>query len=539
MGGIHSDGLAEDVGYMIVGNRKTSKYQHAVRTRGDIVFLRPSFVPDLVEKWMQGEDIDLKAELERGKLGVFEGLKLCLTNIHRDFRRDVLIDIITTHGGEHAANLTRSVTHLITPCNKGNKCHYAKHWDIPIVRAEWVTASVERGAALAESYFHVDLDDDKIGVGAFEGTSKRSPVYVDEEVPLPRPASKRVSSNAIWDSILGDLDRPAKGKSAAMQLSAWDDADRDHTDDGYPLEKSRRRKTLTKSEQVEEAAKGLFSGQVFDFVGFDQKQRRTLEKVVASHNGEISTQSHSDTTTIIVNSAMDPLDKPNFRSSDITIVTEWAVERSMHKHELLLDVWGTFVEHRNIPEFRGLKVSLSGFSGIELLHLDRLLAMLGATFQPVFSRDGDLLISTKKSSKFKYALQWDIPIVNELWLWECALQGRMVPLDSKIWVLDGKESESRVLVRRNQNVVEQRSSALASVVEDGVAIQKRSRSDRMEIESEEKKPKDRRLVGRATVSVSSTCVSYVWIYTDHRIYSMRLDHLGLPRRSWTNPWPVK
>ena len=65
MGGIHSDGLAEDVGYMIVGNRKTSKYQHAVRTRGDIVFLRPSFVPDLVEKWMQGEDIDLKAELEQ------------------------------------------------------------------------------------------------------------------------------------------------------------------------------------------------------------------------------------------------------------------------------------------------------------------------------------------------------------------------------------------------------------------------------------------------------------------------------------------
>lgn len=475
MGGAHRTDLMSDVTYLIVGNRETPKYEFAVKHRPDMTFLRPGFIPELGERWKSGEDFDVAEEMVKGKLGIFEDLIVCCTNIHPEPDRQIFIDIIRSHGGTYSPDLTHHVTHLVSPVASGRKYTYAKKWGISIADPSWVTKSVHRGAALDVQYFSLDLPREMLGKDAFvEGhddsrACNGNTSNTTTALSITKHSLKKKSDSA-WNSILKGIEKPPSRalEDSYKREAAW----ADHTD-GHRQQFSRAQATITEESEFDVSIdrqasflsntstkqKGLFSGYTFLYFGFTDKQRSTLEQAITSHGGLVKQWTFSSADSVkqqleseqgqlvkyIIYSELPPDTIPSALKK-LPLITEWAIERSLYKKNTVLDdMWCHFFMHRQLHELHGLNISISGFSGIELLHLERLIKIVGAIYQPVIIPQRDLLISTTNSQKFNFALKYDIPIVNDKWLVECAKTGKVVGLSSPLFVIDGKETMNRVL----------------------------------------------------------------------------------------------
>lgn len=471
MGGTFKVDLMTDVTHLIVGNRYTPKYEFAVKNRTDIVFLRPSAIPEIYQTWCQGVDLDFSEELESRKLGVFEDCYICFTNIDSQEERKLLIEAVNANGGSAHEDLNKNMTHLVTNRDSGKKCQFAKKWGLILVRPQWVNASIERGAALSETYFSLDLSDQEVGQGAiadWNNIQSRSVTHAnkrktdDESTGNLRLARKsRINMDSVWKSIIPE--RTSQPTISEDGEEAW--RDKLHESKIIPQEYADLAAGF--EAQKEKVSTGLFANKIFTLSGFSNSERQVLENVIISHQGRLS-KSPVATQYLVVNSKGPGTDLGNLKT--FNVITEWMIERSLHKKKFIHDYWSDFVPKKPIPEFHDLNISISGFSGVELLHLERLIGMVGAQYQPVFVESRDLLISTQNSKKFAYALAWNVPIVNEKWLWKCATEGRLLPLDSAEYVLDGKEHKGRALKSKQSRVLSKFGTENDSISDVGDAL---------------------------------------------------------------------
>lgn len=509
MGGVHKTNLMTDVTYLIVGSRETEKYEYAARHRGDMTFLVPEYLPKLYERWSEGEELeDIEVELQKGKLGVFERLNICFTNIAGS--REDLINLVKENKGEYFPDLTRRVTHLVSLTKTGKKFQYGKKWGITIVSPDWLFQSAERGACLDPIYYSLDLPKEQIGKGAFiDKTLYRRNNPVVEK--------RKEHTKQAWDSILEGIERQSQNDSADREGHAWDEEEKDD-DDGAPIlgpePDSESDDEIDNGGPDSRPKRGIFDGHVFDFYGFNDKQLKILKDTITSNFGEIVDDDNTATFYIISSTHSY---KPDGIPPSASVATERMIERSLYKKELIHDQWGEFVESRSISDFQGMRVATSGFSGIDELQLPKLLEIVGARPQTVFNKNCELLIAKPESRKVRYALHWDIPVVNVDWVFESIRRNRMVDLSSPRFVLDGKERVGRTVIRKlspedaGSTTTEERRAL--SIDTNSTTIREKSYYEYLEdIDSSsakrraESRPpidvkrKDRKLIGRATTS---------------------------------------
>ena len=157
----------------------------------------------------------------------------------------------------------------------------------------------------------------------------------------------------------------------------------------------------------------------------------------------------------------------------VTIVTEWFVERCLFYGKIVLDSWGIPLKSlmtSTIP----FKVCITGFTGIELLHLEKLINYLNLEYCDTLTSDRDLLVFninvfktslaknspklfeypsndvvdcpvyqpgsssvsvTSSKNKIKAAKQWHIPIVSISYIWEIVLQAKLPNIQDLTWCL--------------------------------------------------------------------------------------------------------
>jgi DNA replication regulator DPB11 len=515
MGGVHKTNLMTDVTYLIVGSRETEKYEYAARHRGDMTFLVPEYLPKLYERWSEGEELeDIEVELSKGRLGVFERLNICFTNIAGS--REDLINLVKENKGEYFPDLTRRVTHLVSPTKTGKKFQYGKKWGITIVSPEWLFQSAERGACLDPIYYSLDLPKEQIGKDAFiDKTLYRRNNPVVEK--------RKEETKQAWDSILEGIERHSQNNNLDREGHAWDEDEKDDDDDDgapalQPEPDSDSDDDMSNGGPDSRPKRGIFDGHVFDFHGFNDKQLKILKNTVTSNFGELADEDNT-ATFYIINSTHSY--KPDDIPPSMSVATERMIERSLYKKELIYDQWGEFVESRSISDFQGMRVATSGFSGIDELQLPKLLELIGARPQTVFNKTCELLIAKPDSRKVRYALHWDIPVVNVDWVFESIRRNKMVDLSSPRFVLDGKEAVGRAVIRKlppedagengstttaderrawsiDTNSTTKREKSYYEYLEDiDSSSAKRKAESRPPMEV---KRKDRKLIGRATTS---------------------------------------
>lgn len=492
LGGVFVIDLLTLVLVLVVGGRRLEKYKYCVRYRHDVTFVGAKAIFDIHALWIAGEESRL--DLQSHRLPVFSKFVVCVARIERPapeiqkailserfrtppgqsrlpnmledpFSTREVIRILLDLGADVTTSLSPACSVLIGTEAAGRRFDMAKQWDIPVVHPIWVYDSCIREAALV-------LDD-------YELTAEASPLctynstsfvwkklYVSRIDPsdslLPerlRKSSVKRDSN-VWMSIMSSTHQLA---AKPLSASAWDDAESDQ-------ESFQEARDSSLKAAENRGASSLFAGHCFLPLGLTIAQQNTLRRVVESHLGMIAPTTESSAVThvlILVQNGPQvqlmllmlpsPL-KKRINSKEVPIVTDWFIERSVFYNRICNDTWSKPL--MGIVALRKrFKVCILGFTGVELLHIEKLIKFMNLDFCEILNSKRDLLIvnvnlfksslSKKSPQLFQYknkdildcpiysngdqshsvsllssknkinaAKKWNIPIVSIAYLWQ-------------------------------------------------------------------------------------------------------------------------
>ncbi|KOS21001.1 S-M checkpoint control protein rad4 [Escovopsis weberi] len=470
LGGVHKYDLTPDVTHLVVGDYNTPKYRHVARERPDVKAMDAHWVHAVAELWKNDDHFDFgalesthqlrpletcgieAASQEDGSSAARGSLLICLTGFG-DQREDIA-EKIKNAGGRHTGDLTKSCTHLIAHKPEGKKFTAAKLWGVHTVTLEWLSNSLERGMILEEDKFDPLLPVEEQGVGAWTrnnspsqttlGKRSRSAAAGDNSSgiangaapeegtrKLRKTASKKLSSQSshIWGDILG---RPGSAEQAAPK----DDQPAAQASAGQP------------TQPLVQRDKGVFFDCTFVVHGFSQQRAAILEQTISTMGGSIAPSlSHPSITPeskhpqfLIVPQSSQPDTHPQIPHDKMDIMTEFYVENCLHYKRFFAPdehILGRPFPLFPIPSFADLTICSAAFTGIELNHVSRSVAQLGAKYEEAFRKTASVLVckslGSVRKEKLKLALDWGVPIVPGDWLWQCISTGFLAPIEDHVY----------------------------------------------------------------------------------------------------------
>lgn len=469
LGGVHYSDLMSDVNYLIVGDRNTDKYNYCIRNRFDVAFLRPDAIDKVYAAWINGDDVSL----DQHRLNIFENMLVCLSRISDDtsqprlqdasaprhrqladlkniYKPHGLSEMIVGHGGKVTESLTQANAVVVTTERSGKRYDKAVEWHIPVVHPVYVFDLIARGASLVPKDYLLDVTDNGSpnGCNVWDKLKSRKRPHDDDDRVVKK-------STTVWDLIMAN----AKGVRAE---SVVDDAWREDDDDVPPPPQA----VVASVQATTAKGKPLLGGLRFHALGFTASELALLTKAITTHGGQVDASQDECITHVIVpfknglqlatmlRMLTAPL-KHRIHEGSVPVVTEWFVERSIYYHKVCHDLWAQPVRGL-IKCKRPFKICITGFTGIELLHITKLIEAVGFDFCDSLASNRDLLIininlfrhvlvknsprlylykhktiidcptvsgSTSvqlisAKNKINAAKQWNIPIVSIAYLWE-------------------------------------------------------------------------------------------------------------------------
>lgn len=466
--------LTSDVTHLIVGSTDSAKYRYVAKSREDVKVLSPAWLEALRQVWMGGEDNVNVAALEKEyRLPTLFGLKICLTGFDNPEQRRYMQETVDSNGAEYHGDLTKSVTHLIAATPSGKKYDHALNWDMKIVSLEWLEQSIERGMILDESLFHPTMPMEARGQGAWDRRSA-TPLHAKRardadqsqalnpfRRKLRRSASTKFGSqsDALWAGITAanlerqqdDGDDWTEHSMAQLEGSAAHDpaslaggalTPEDSTAFSNPTQEPASPSHVPANRP---SVNGLFEGRVVCPHGFESDKTEILRKHLASHGARVLFASDLNNAScddiqrgfLIVphDAEVDYTLIPERAASLISIVSNWWVERCLHGKRLVDptdDVLSRPFGKLSICGFSGLTVNSTGFVGIELLHVTKVVALLGATYDEHLSAKTSVIVcnsSGTNSQKLRFVAEKQIPAVTSAWLSNCIRNCRLESYD--------------------------------------------------------------------------------------------------------------
>lgn len=435
LGGIFSKDLTKQVNVLIIGNSiNTAKYKFAVRYRYDIIFINISAITKLYELWLSGEDITLKTHSNYLQLSN-DNRKRMLHVLQSRYSMNPLFDAYLFVGRinseiENVKNLQQlanlqgcykcNITHFVKDCKENNKNRLilfitdcktgarvlaAREQNIPIVHFKWIQDCLKRNAMLEyDPYYLLDnvdeLEYDQIGIESCECWDKLNTPALSLPSNETHQQQEHDSNNNNNNSTI--LLNKFKSKGDKI----WQKAMSNDQTLQKPLISSRI-PDLQPPNSVTSTAVSFFNNCNFYIHPlFPKKHYDILESVIKQNNGNKTVSATDDSYTIVPSNI--PFDEIDLSPSKSTIVTEFFIERCLHYKSLLLpiDSWSKpffktskfqIKPQLNLLHNDGhkLHVSITGFHGVELLHLNKILKFLepmGIQFSDYLNKSTDVLL---------------------------------------------------------------------------------------------------------------------------------------------------
>ncbi|PWY66066.1 hypothetical protein BO70DRAFT_356553 [Aspergillus heteromorphus CBS 117.55] len=490
MGATHKYDLTSDVTHLLIGEVNTPKYKFVAKERPDVIVVRPEWVEAVRQSWMQGGDTDIRALEDEYRYPTFAGLSICITGFEDMTLRNHIESTVTAHGGEFRKDLTKNASHLVAKNTEGEKYKFATQWGIKVVTVKWFTDTLERGMVLEETLYHPLLPEENQGVGAWSralpAPKPKAPEAENPSNPRPRKLRRIASvkledqNKGIWGDIVGtgfessSEPKPAREglrRSESLQKSASIlQASRSFASETTFAEAQEPRPPA--AEPVEEHRNGFLDGCFFFIHGFSSKQTTVLRDHL-SFNGaqmvgslsefsrpDIPKRGHGLYTIVPHKMPRTQVPSTDDLAFECEVVTDMWLERCLDAKKLVPPE--SHIANTPIPSFpikgnqtprlpilyhgryittagfAGMKVCSTGFSRIDLLHLLKLvnligthttsnhllyLTPLGATYNEYLTPTASVLICNPSvptnADKLRHTQEWGVPAVSADWLWAC------------------------------------------------------------------------------------------------------------------------
>ncbi|EEB07021.1 BRCT domain-containing protein Rad4 [Schizosaccharomyces japonicus yFS275] len=469
LGAICKSDLTRDVTHLIAGDFDTPKYKFAARVRSDLAFLKDSWIPDLYNSWLTGEEIDPTHWQLEYTLPALFSTRVCITNIDQP-ERSRIEQAVVRNGGFFSPDLTRDITHLIAGNMTGRKYEFALKWNIKVVRQEWLWDSIRRGAVLDADFYSMDVPDDQVGVGAYPtaihathvaqkrtiGNTTRE-AEAEEDIVLTKKRRKGIK-DGLWDHLSRTTSfRTEEDESNENDLFVENEPEMVDQEVDLQFEKN--------------VPKKLFHGLFFYAHGFDEGKRSRLYRCLLMNDGTIMDTPERLSTYVIVPHDMYIDDVPTLPNK---IVNEWWIEKCLfHKRVYKPEEYPLaqpFMKSSLKSSFSELALHFSGFKGIDVVHLRKLVELLGARYFEYFGAQRSLLVvntfesfGSKTLLKMNHAVKWQVRVVGIPWLWEVLKRGTFIP-DVASWALD-KKGDQKIKRFQDPNKKDRRVSNPGSIFE--------------------------------------------------------------------------
>ncbi|KAH3666902.1 hypothetical protein OGAPHI_003352 [Ogataea philodendri] len=398
---VYRDDLTSDTSVLVVhtGREKwfeSRKYQHAVRTRPEIRLVSYETVLEAYQVWLKGEEIGSRPD-KLGLLPVFDNISVSVSRLSEELGTKVKL-MVESNGGTVMESISTVSDVLVTATPDGLRYTKAREWGVPVVSPDWVYDCVDRGALLSVTEYYLmgenskgrrelACDWEKVeevkkleAQKAQTEKAKRGADVPEKEKDLK--VRKIDKENKVWKSIMSNI------RVSNLHRSQ---------DDNWTLDQEEEEEEafsqvslLVGSQEGTEST--LFEGVLFRIGdGFSSVQKSILEKVIKSHRGIID----ENANYTIVNSSLDA--KP---AIDGELVTEMGIERCIfYKTVDFSSPWSKpfcaslAKKDRFFKDIPTPVICITGFKGVELSHLEKLLAKLpGCKLSAVFSKNTSLLI---------------------------------------------------------------------------------------------------------------------------------------------------
>ncbi|KAJ6144936.1 hypothetical protein N7470_008831 [Penicillium chermesinum] len=428
MGAIERPDLTSEVTHLLVGATDSPKYKFVARERNDVVVLKPEWIEAVRVSWMEGEDTDIHALEKQYKLPTFIGLTLCITGFTDMGFRTKLHDAAVENGAEFRKDLTKSVTHLISRNTEGEKYRFATQWNIKVVTINWFHDCLERGLILDEEKYHPSIPLEEQGVGAWnrprvdeKKESRRAKTMASENNADLRPrkklrrsaSTKLVGQNEnIWGDIIGAGFMNETAVSKAPNAMPNEPASKPVLQVAKSFAKESTFAETQPRPRDEEAPKvpdGFLGGSFFYIHGFSPKQMGVLTRHL-EFNGALCTDSLSEFASPTIPKT----------GQGLYIMVPYQTPRSK-------------IPSTDELAFEYLRICSTGFGGIDLLHVSKLVNLMGASYDEVLTPKASVLIcndpQNANQDKLRHTREWAVPAVSADWFWTSIQTGQKKPFD--------------------------------------------------------------------------------------------------------------
>ncbi|KAF2666696.1 hypothetical protein BT63DRAFT_415810 [Microthyrium microscopicum] len=453
--------------HLVIGENKTLKYHYVAKERPDIKVVLPAFIDALLEVWKVNGKIDLPKFEGDHKAPALYGLSISLTGFTNTAEREQVISTIKSYGANYDGDLSRNTTtHLLARSATGKKYLMAPRWQIHAVSEEWLYDSIERGMALDEKLYDLQLPPTQRGKNAWNKNFVPTPPSPgkrarDEDAvaaasgrrKIRRTVSTKLSNHqeAIWADI-------AAMPIAERQINHWNSEtfveepaaleqvlDQSKKAIDAPINVPNIAEDQASMRKVIPKSKGaLFSGCTIYVHDFPAVKLIILQEYLTSNGATIITTNKfaeidgdfvERNPYLLIPSdqpidSLSPIPKP---LRDIPRVIEWWVESCLQSKRLFSPAEHTFLRpfyQGKIPDFENVVVSSTGLEGIQRLQLSRVIALWGGTYQESLKKGLSILVSgtpTPKADRAAAAKRLNAPIVSLSWIWECMASNAMMP----------------------------------------------------------------------------------------------------------------
>lgn len=433
LGGCYSKDLTRQVNVLVIGKTKeTNKYRFAVRHRHDIVFINLSAVDVLYERWLAGDDIigtqpgtvdtapsAIETLRTRYSAGPLDNFYIFIGRVD-SFPRNRLEEICHTLkcykcNSSHfvkdckSRNDQRTVV-FITDSLQGARVEAAIEQEIPVIHYKWILDCERRNAALEfDPYYLLSKIPEKmkleeIGLESCDCWGNLSNPPQDSLNNTTAAVSTnlfqkfKVKGDRIWEKAM------SKSKSQLPQ------------EDGVPAFSP-----LPAQDNFSNTNGSIFQGATFQISHRFSDQHAAILTRVIEKNGGVLTP-NSKYLVIPSDFATDLLGDDE--RSHGTLVTEFFIERCLNYKTLISppDSWSKpFYKNKNVSlilpdsllheKGQPLQVAITGFHGVELLHLSKILKIMepmGIKFVEYLNKKTDLLLINLSSLP-------SIPLEHPLW----------------------------------------------------------------------------------------------------------------------------
>lgn len=411
LGGTFTKDLTRLVNVLIVGELFTVKYNFAIQNRNDIIFVKPECISQLYDIWLSGGNLlklstgddarnSMESYLKRNySIAPFELFSVFVGRVadNEHYNLSMLTGLLelgkvkrldTKHFIRNVDKTKSNAnpTVFIADDLSGHRVRAAMEENVPVVHPKWVLDCMERNGTLDFSKYYLtercsSLDYADIGRGSYmrakfcpalEADKGDVVVKKEHEADLANPLKVAIEkfkpqANLIWGNLLSKKD-----SAATMYSGKIDKNDKNH------------------GSCLDSKLNSVFQNRHFIFYRFNPRQQSILSNVVSTNMGTYSVfeDSHSNANLKVGEVYyVCPSDFPMLQLplvSPSVWVTEYFIERCLYYQQMLEpDYWSkpfynTFAVSpaKNICHDKTLSFHISGFHGVELLHINKIIGFL-------------------------------------------------------------------------------------------------------------------------------------------------------------------